>query len=100
MSESMKVTKSKSEKTRSFMAVCRNSFKGGGGNVDILFIILKLLLISAPSKIILHWANICFSEDDYFRAEYVEFSMNYTLCELYNKYAILSKYEQNNISFK
>jgi len=40
-----------------------------GGNVDILFIILKLLTISVPSKIILHWANICFSERDYFRAE-------------------------------
>ena len=26
--------------------------------------------------------------------------MNYKLCELYNKYTILSKYEQNNISFK
>jgi len=35
-----------------------------GGNVDILFIIFKLLRISVPSKIILHWANICFSEHD------------------------------------
>ena len=26
--------------------------------------------------------------------------MNYKLCELYNKYTILSKYEKNNISFK
>jgi len=26
--------------------------------------------------------------------------MNYKLCELYNKYTILSKYEQNDISFK
>ena len=26
--------------------------------------------------------------------------MNYKLCQLYNKYTILSKYEQNNISFK
>jgi len=26
--------------------------------------------------------------------------MNYKLCELYNKYTILSKYEQNNNSFK
>ena len=39
-----------------------------GGNVDILFIIFKLLTISVPSKIILHWTNICFSEHDYFRA--------------------------------
>jgi len=27
----------------------------------------------------------------------VEFSMNYKLCELYNKYTILSNYAQNNI---
>jgi len=40
-----------------------------GGNVDILFIIFKLPTISVPSKIILHWENICFSEHDYFRAE-------------------------------
>jgi len=33
-------------------------------------------------------------------AEYVEFSMNYKLCELYDKYTISSKYEQNNISLK
>jgi len=39
------------------------------GNVDILSIIFKLLTISVPSKIILHWTNICFSEHDYFRAE-------------------------------
>jgi len=39
------------------------------GNVDILFIIFKLLTISVPSKIILHWTNVCFSEYDYFRAE-------------------------------
>jgi len=35
-----------------------------GGNVDISFIILKLIRISVPSKIILHWSNICFSEHD------------------------------------
>ena len=40
-----------------------------GGNVDILFIIYKLLTISVPSKIILHWTNVCFSEYDYFRAD-------------------------------
>jgi len=68
-----------------------------GGNVDILFIIFKLLTISVPSNIILHWANICFSEHDYFRDEQVGFSMNYKLCELYNKYTTLSKYEQNFI---
>ena len=61
----------------------------------MLFIIFKLLTISVPSKLILHWTNICFSEYDYFRAEQVEFSMNYKLCELHIKYTILSKYEQN-----
>jgi len=40
-----------------------------GGNIDILFIIFKLLTISVPLKIILHWTNIVFSEHDYFRAE-------------------------------
>jgi len=48
-----------------------------------------------PSKIILHWASICFSEHDYFRAEQLAFAMNYKLCESYSKYAILSKYKQN-----
>jgi len=42
------------------MGVCRTFSRGG--NVDILFIIFKLLRISVPSKIILHWANICCSE--------------------------------------
>ena len=37
------------------------------GNVDILFIIFKLLTISVPSEIIMHWANICFSEHAHFR---------------------------------
>jgi len=63
MSESTKVTKSESEKVRSFMSVRRNF--SSGGNVNILFIIFKLLTISVPSKIILHWANVCFSEHDY-----------------------------------
>ena len=98
MRESTKVTKSESEKARSFMGVHRHF--SSEGNVDILFIIFKLLTISVPSKIILHWANICFSDRNYFRDEQVEFSMNYKPCELYNKYTILSKYEKNNISFK
>ena len=34
------------------------------GNVHILFIIFILLTITVPSKIMLHWANICFSEHD------------------------------------
>jgi len=42
-------------------------FQGGQG--QHFFIIFKLLTISVPSKIILHWANICFSEHDYFSAE-------------------------------
>ena len=39
-------------------------FPRGEGNFGILFIIFKLLRISVPSKTILHWANICFSEHD------------------------------------
>ena len=42
------------------MGVRRNFSRGV--NVDILFIIFNLLRISVPSKIILHWANICCSE--------------------------------------
>ena len=52
MSESTKVTKSESEKARSFMSARRKLSRGV--NVDILFIIFKLLMISVPSKIILH----------------------------------------------
>jgi len=89
MSESTKVTKNESEKARSFMGVRRNFSRGG--NVDILFVIFKMLTISVPFKIILQ-KQICFSEHDYFGAEYVEFTINYKLCELYNKYIILSKY--------
>ena len=65
----------------------RRAFSSGG-NVDILFIIFKLPTINVPSKIIFHWENVCFSEHDYFRAEYVEFSINNKFCELYNKYTI------------
>jgi len=61
MSETTEVTKSESEKARSFMSV-RKTFSRGG-NVDILFFIFKLLTISVPSNI-LHWANVCFSEHD------------------------------------
>jgi len=66
MSESKKATKSESEKARSFMSVRRTFSRGD--NVDILVFIFKLLTISIPSKIV-HWANICFNEHDYFRAE-------------------------------
>jgi len=48
MSESTKVTKNEWEKAQSFMGVRRNSSRG---YVDILFIIVKLLTISVPSKI-------------------------------------------------
>ena len=44
MSESTKVTKKQSGKARSFMGVPRNFSRGG--NVNILFIIFKLLKIS------------------------------------------------------
>jgi len=67
MSESTKVTK-KPKRESTIIQGRRQKFVQGG-NVDILFIIFKLLAISAPSKIILHWANFCWSEHDYFRAE-------------------------------
>ena len=56
---------------------------------------LQQAKINVPSKIILHLTNICFSEYNYFRVEYVEFSMNYKLCELHITYTILSKFVQN-----
>ena len=94
MRESTQVTKkAKARNHGSFSGVRRNFFRES--KVNILFIIFKLLTISVPSKVILHWTNVCFSEHEYFRAEKVEFLMNYKLCELYNKYTILSKYEQN-----
>ena len=86
MSKSTKVTKKR--KRESTINHGRQQKFFLGGNVDILFIIFKLLSISVRSNIILYWANICFSEHDLF-------SMNYKLCELYNKYGILSNYEQN-----
>jgi len=48
MSESTKETKNESEKARSFTVVRRNFSRGG--NVDILFIIFKLLTISVPQR--------------------------------------------------
>ena len=67
MSESTKVTKKR--KRESTIIHGRPQKFSRGGNVDILFIIFKLLTISVSSKKISHWANICFSEHDYVRAE-------------------------------
>ena len=38
---------------------------------------MKYLDISIPSKKILYWAMVCFSEHNYFKAELPEFEMNY-----------------------
>ena len=90
----MKARKNESEKARSFMGVRRNSSRGKGRNFVYHF---QIADNQCSLKIILHWTNICFcfGEHDYFRAEQVEISMNYKLCELRIKYTILSKYEQN-----
>jgi len=40
------------------------------------------VFISVPSKKVLHWANVCFSDHEYFKPESTEFQMNYKLCEL------------------
>jgi len=68
MRESTKVTKKMKARKHDHPRASAEIFPGVG-KVNILFIISKLLTISIPSKIILHWANICFSEHDYFRAE-------------------------------
>jgi len=62
MSESTKVTEKR--KRDSTIIHWRPQKLFQGGNVGSLFIIFKLLTISVPSKIILHWANICFIEHD------------------------------------
>ena len=90
MSESTKVTKARKH---DYSWACAEIFPWGG-NVGISFIIFKLLTISVPSKIILHWANIYFSEHDILGLSKWSFQW-IKHCELYNKYKILSKYEQN-----
>jgi len=52
MSESTKVTKKRSEKAHHSWSSAE--LFPGGGILDILFIIFKLLTVSVPSKIILH----------------------------------------------
>ena len=84
MRESTKVTKKRKLESPIIHGRPQNFFQGC--KINMLFIIFKLLTISVPSKIILNWANICFSEHDYFRTEWVEFSVNYKLCELHDKY--------------
>jgi len=39
------------------------------------------LLGSVPSEKISHWAIVCFSEHNYFKAELADFEMNYKLFE-------------------
>jgi len=67
MRESTKVTNKRKRESAIIHGRPQNFFQGD--KVNILFIIFKLMTISVASKIILHWANICFSEHDYFRAE-------------------------------
>jgi len=71
-----------------------------GGNVNILFMIFKLLTISVPSKIILHWENICFSEHDIlglskWSFQWITNFVNYTINIHYQITNKLSNYEQN-----
>jgi len=68
MSESTNVMK-KRKRESTIIHGRPQKFLRGGGNVGILFIIFKLLTISVPSKIILHWVYICFSDHYYFRVE-------------------------------
>jgi len=67
MRESTKATKKRKRESTIIHGRPQKIFQGG--KVNILFIIFKLLAISVPSKIILHWANISFSEHDYFKTE-------------------------------
>ena len=56
MSESTKVTKKRKRESTIIHGRPQKFFQGG--NVDILYIIFKMLTIGVPSKIILHWANL------------------------------------------
>jgi len=67
MRESTKVTKNQKRENTIIHGRPQKFFQGC--KVNMLFIISKLLAISVPSKIISNWANICFSEHDYFRTE-------------------------------
>jgi len=67
MRESTKVTEKRKLESTIIHGRPQKFFQGC--KVNIWFIIFKLLTISVPSKIILNWANICFNEHDYFRAE-------------------------------
>ena len=60
MSESTKVTKTRKRESTIFHGRPQKFFQGGG-NVEILFVIFKLLTITVSSKVILHWANIFFN---------------------------------------
>ena len=97
MRESTKVTKNQKRESTIIHGRPQKFFQGC--KVNMLFLIFKLLTISVPSKIILHWPNICFSERYYFRAELVGLSMYCKHCELYNKYTVQSYEHTNKITF-
>jgi len=50
-----------------------------------------------PYKKILHWENICFSENGYFKSELAEFQMNYKLREILEYAQNLIKIRTNYI---
>ena len=93
MTESTKVTKKRKTESTIIHGRPQKLFQGGQRRHFVYH--FQIADDQCPSKIILHWASFCFSENSYFRTEQLAFLINYKLCELYNKYTILSKYKQN-----
>jgi len=67
MRESTKVMKKRKRESTIIHGRPQKFFQGGQGQHFVYH--FQIADDQCSSKIILHWANICFSEHDYFRAE-------------------------------
>ena len=67
MSESTKVTKKRKRESTIMHGRPQKFFYGGQRRHFVYH--FQIADDQCPTKVILHWANICFSEYDYFRAE-------------------------------
>jgi len=67
MSESTKVTKKRKRESTIIHGRPQKFFQGGQRRHFVYH--FQIADDQCPSKIILHWANICCSGHDYFRAE-------------------------------
>jgi len=67
MTESTKATKKRKWESTIIHGRPQKFFQGGQRRHFVYH--FQIVDDQCPSKIILHWASICFSESDYFRAE-------------------------------